>query len=240
MQARNPAALPCILRHMVPPPGRSYAVLKKNEALEPIFLALDREPAWVGRRFGNKQPHGVPRFLYKFRSIRAAERCGAESCKVDPQVATPPSVDRCRDMVVRSELWLSCAADFNDPFDVSAHIVARGDVETRRRRIADLVKKHDPSLTWKQREKKIAELMQRPMDVLREGFRESMANLRNTMGVCSFAGSVRSILMWSHYASEHAGVCLVFRPMSDYRVFAHAQPVEYSDEYPELNCGSAR
>lgn len=41
------------------------------------------------------------------------------------------------------------------------------------------------------------------------------------------------ILMWSHYASNHEGVCLEFRVLKD-SVFANAVPVEYAEEYPKF------
>jgi hypothetical protein len=140
-------------------------------------------------------------------------------------------MDKLRDMLVRSDFWLSSAVDFNDPFDVSSAVLIDGDVQERRRRFTELVNENEPSLTWKQKKERVAKLMQQPHYDLVSHFQTSMVNLRNTMGICSFASSARSILMWSHYASNHRGVCLVFDPMRDYRVFMHAHPVTYSDIY---------
>ena len=54
-------------------------------------------------------------------------------------------------------------------------------------------------------------------------------------GVCSFAGDPRNILMWSHYASNHEGLCLVFEIAKDPKTFLDALAVEYSIDYPIVN-----
>ena len=41
--------------------------------------------------------------------------------------------------------------------------------------------------------------------------------------------------MWSHYAANHEGLCFQFEVAKDIGTFAHAVPVEYSDEYPVVN-----
>jgi hypothetical protein len=57
----------------------------------------------------------------------------------------------------------------------------------------------------------------------------------NQLGVCSFGGDPRNILMWSHYAFYHRGVCLAFEIARDPKRFCHARSVEYSSEYPVVN-----
>lgn len=49
------------------------------------------------------------RFLYKYKSV---------------DETNPTTTDRLRDILVRSRLWLSSPIDFNDPFDMSAKIIA--------------------------------------------------------------------------------------------------------------------
>jgi len=54
-------------------------------------------------------------------------------------------------------------------------------------------------------------------------------------GVFSFAGDPRSILMWSHYASNHTGICIQFEVARDVENMLYAFDVEYSEEYPVIN-----
>ena len=55
------------------------------------------------------------------------------------------------------------------------------------------------------------------------------------IGVCSFSQSRDNILMWSHYASSHGGVCLRFRPTRADEGFYHGSPVAYSVDRPVIN-----
>jgi len=57
------------------------------------------------------------------------------------------------------------------------------------------------------------------------------------IGICSFAGDPRSVLMWSHYAKHHTGLCFIFEVSRDFRTFSQALVVDYSTEFPVANWG---
>ena len=44
-----------------------------------------------------------------------------------------------------------------------------------------------------------------------------------------------NILMWSHYADSHKGVCLKFDILQDLDTFSLTVPVDYNSEYPEFD-----
>ena len=44
-----------------------------------------------------------------------------------------------------------------------------------------------------------------------------------------------NILMWSHYADCHKGVCLKFDLLQDLDIFSLTVPVDYNSEYPEFD-----
>ncbi|MDH5571152.1 MAG: DUF2971 domain-containing protein, partial [Gammaproteobacteria bacterium] len=50
--------------------------------------------------------------------------------------------------------------------------------------------------------------------------------------VCSFSISNTNILLWSHYANSHEGLCIAFDATSS--PFAECLKVKYQDEYPCL------
>ncbi len=160
----------------------------------------------------------LSRFLYKFRVLEPSDNM---------------SLDRMRDIVVRSRLWLSSPVDFNDPFDMSGKFVAEGTVEEKRSRVEGLLKQIGMSQAERDR--------RRPGIVARSNAEfAALAQAGNRRhveltGVCSFGGDPRSILMWSHYTRNHEGLCLQFEVAKDPRVFMQAVPVEYSDEYPVVN-----
>jgi len=128
------------------------------------------------------------RFLYKFRSLFPANET---------------SVDRLRDVLVRSRLWLSSPFDFNDPFDMSAKFIVDGTVTERRRRFEGLLKAQ--GLKRKQIVNELTRLMMKPESEIAEVAQAAWHKKVASTGIYSFGGKPRSILMWSHYASNHKG-----------------------------------
>ena len=87
----------------------------------------------------------------------------------------------------------------------------------------------------KERRERLEQMMKRPDAEMEAGLNEIFRKRSKEIGVCSFAGNARSILMWSHYGSTHAGVCLQFETVLSPRTFTLAHPVEYEKEYPQIN-----
>ena len=74
----------------------------------------------------------------------------------------------------------------------------------RRRRIDELLKQG--GLNFKERGKRTAEWMIKPIAELEKMIQSISQNQVNKNGICSFAGDPLNILMWSHYASNHRGI----------------------------------
>ncbi len=161
---------------------------------------------------------GLSRFLYKYRSV-------------DPSAAD--SINRLKDTLVRSRLWLSSPMDFNDPFDVSAKVVASGTPKERRDRLDDWLKQQ--RLPWKERKRQLREHMKEPVEEFEKKLSIAFRKGQEDVGVFSFAGNPRDILMWSHYAKDHTGICIQFERARDLKVLSHAVPVKYSADYPIVN-----
>ena len=158
-----------------------------------------------------------PRFLYKFRSFDASDST---------------SVERLRDILLQSRLRLSSPTEFNDPYDMAVKIVVEGTAVQIRQRLERLLTVRGMKFAARQRE--LNRMMANQAGVAsraESSFRETI----RAFGVCSFGGDPRSILMWSHYARDHRGVCLQFELARDVRTFAQALPVNYSQDYPILN-----
>jgi DNA-binding phage protein len=158
------------------------------------------------------------RFLYKYKTF-------------DPD--DDRSIERLHDIIVQSRLWLSSPVDFNDPFDMTAHVVATSTKLARRKRMMSLAKER--GIGRQERKFLLRDLRKKPVGEfeteLRNAYQQSLA----TFGVFSFAGDPRSILMWSHYAGDHTGVCLQLERAQDFLTLSSALPVEYSSNYPEVN-----
>lgn len=72
----------------------------------------------------------------------------------------------------------------------------------------------------------------------REYFSKNVTELvtqevRKNTGIYCFTKSEDNILMWSHYANEHKGICLEF-DHSDPDLFTAAK-VNYCCDYPKVN-----
>jgi hypothetical protein len=101
----------------------------------------------------------------------------------------------------------------------------------RRKRFYELFKRSGVGSS--ERKKKLPLLMSKPVAEIEELAQATSRNQTAATGVCSFAGDPLNILMWSHYASNHRGLCLQFDVASDPGLFT--LPVEYSEEYPIVN-----
>jgi Protein of unknown function (DUF2971) len=166
----------------------------------------------------------LSRFLYKFRSLDRSNEM---------------SVDRMRDLVVRSRFWLSSPVDFNDPFDMSAKMVVGGTISERKQRIDQLLKLQ--GVKWSERQKQLPRILSEPDTVLAQRIQATYQQTIEQTGVYSFGGDPRSILMWSHYASNHDGFCLQFEIAKDPETFfKRCVTMKYSEDYPVVNWTTER
>lgn len=105
----------------------------------------------------------------------------------------------------QSKIYLSYASQFNDPFECQADV---------------LIDKDDPLVAGSSR-----------LQILES----ARANLRNMIQIYSMSAANNHMLLWSHYADSHRGVCLGFDAESQDEVFSVAEPVVYKDALPVLD-----
>jgi hypothetical protein len=196
-------------------------------SLEPWLASVEALPYLDRRRVLSKMPKPFPRFLYKYRSLARSTDDSAT-----PGAITATAIDRLRDVIVESALRLSRPSEFNDPFDMSAHIVIEGTPSQKLERYRELAKSQ--KVPYKEIDQAVRQLFLNDHQ-LPEVLRKSVETHRHTTGVYSFAGDPRSILMWSHYAAENTGLCFQFEIAQDVRIFCRAVAVQYRDDYPIIN-----
>jgi len=97
------------------------------------------------------------------------------------------------------KIYLSTPSEFNDPFECQPEV---------------LVDSGDPLVAGKSRLE--------VLDTVR-------ANLRDQMLVYSMSAINNHILMWSHYANSHRGICLGFAADGRDDIFAFAEPIVYQE-----------
>lgn len=162
-----------------------------------------RKHGWFMKEF---LPDGLPRKLCKFSAINTNLLKGLK----------------------KSYLWHSRPSSFNDPFDCYKHLLKFEPTEDD---IIDFcIRNHKEGEI--PLEKQIAFLIQHPERLI-EAQLKSMDDNINGQGICCFAENFQNTLMWSHYAANHAGICLVFDPHKDTSLFM--VKVRYTDEFVPRN-----
>jgi hypothetical protein len=78
------------------------------------------------------------------------------------------------------------------------------------------------------------EWRQQPLE-LRKLLNEAARKAFSRHGVACYAHNPDNLLMWSHYANSHKGLCLKFDVLEDLSQFSPLFKVEYKEEYPVLN-----
>ena len=151
-------------------------------------------------------PEGLPQKLFKFSPIN----------------------DNLIKSLKGGYLWHSRPSTFNDPFDCYKHLLTFEPTEE------DIIDFCTRNFKEGQRplDQQIAELLNHP-GKLAEAQRDSLEDSIKGQGICCFAENFENTLMWSHYATHHSGICLVFEPHLDISLFL--VKVRYTDEFVPKN-----
>ena len=130
-------------------------------------------------------------------------------------------------IITHNELYFPSPNEFNDPFDCKIPIWYEGG---SREDISTMVRNALPELSTDEQNQIIEELLKNPINKLDE----DMLQIRNkNYGICSLTEKKDDILMWSHYAENHSGICLEFKVTTD-SLFGSAQKVKYDESYPVI------
>ena len=161
--------------------------------------------------------HDDPLLLFRYRSLAGEAR------------------DWVKEIIVDSKLYLANPTTFNDPFDSRVHF--------------------SPDLSEKELERKGAELLRREYGLCRQQSRQAIRKANPPYDVQEFLAHMRrvvqqavdrlcmlsmssdpsNILMWSHYADCHRGICLVFDRNGLQPPFAEVLQVVYHEKFPLLD-----
>lgn len=229
-RASAAAARPAILGATAPSPPldraasqfRSYK-LKWSIQLSPADSM--RKVDEMSRREAASFFATYPRFLYKFN-----------------RGDSPRSLEG---LIVSSAAWLSSPLDFNDPFDLRANVDILGSPDERIEFLARRFRRNESANLGNHPDQAKA----RAIQFVRSG--EYLAALQGAfekhaaqIGVACFASpspgctrtsGARDILMWSHYARDHKGLCFQFHTRRSPSFFVKASKVDYKDEVVKIN-----
>lgn len=196
--------------------ARTAHVLSYMMAPPDVFLAFPE----ADRRRDLKD---VPR-LYKYRSL-------------DP--TSTESIQRVRDQIVDDQIWLSCASDFNDPFEGRYRIEIEPSPDIRAKALQRLrgLNPHMSNREWEDATAKVAQAA--PM-VSAPSTDELWDQHDQHMGFFCATSTPRSVTMWAHYAMNHKGFCIQYSAYQDPLLSVCTSAVHYSTDYPVLKAFSDR
>ena len=156
--------------------------------MRPALLAAAASSIGNGRRGECVKTHavqrteGAPTMLYKYCSVATAEKIFRDGA-----------------------VLLKAAAGFNDPFEMNCRIHWPDDDELRRR-----IGRQFPTLSEPKRTAVYEDALRHKREFGDNLPPESRGFILQNAGVSCFSETRESILMWSHYADEHKGVCIGF------------------------------
>jgi hypothetical protein len=150
--------------------------------------------------------------LYKYRSME------------------PMSVAFAKSIVVDSKLYFAAASSFNDPFDTLPSASVDCTIEELKTYYRILTDEFDPRRSDDEKAAFIRNMTSKSHAERLEIAREGLAEAATKATLCSLSARPDSVLMWSHYAANHTGICLRFLFPATW-----AHPVVYAEGRPVLN-----
>jgi hypothetical protein len=143
-------------------------------------------------------------------------------------------------LLVHDELYFPRPMEFNDPFDCCPVLSLKATDDEFATYLNNQYKTRRPHLSRADRRRELSTIKQNlsrthdRTEVL-DNLRTGMNDIVNSAGVLSLSAKHDHILMWSHYANSHRGICLRFQASTITPFFGRAQPVLYEIARPILN-----
>jgi Protein of unknown function (DUF2971) len=116
---------------------------------------------------------------------------------------------------------------------MSAKFVAEGTREQKQARIQAILKR--TTMSRVERRRVAPQVIAQSSEELAATVQDAHRRQVEHAGVYSFAGDPKGVLMWSHYADNHEGICIQFEVAQDMETIGRTVPVEYDDKYPVVN-----
>lgn len=162
----------------------------------------------------------IPERLYKYKSLEGGSRGHVEQALLEGQI------------------YFSSPDKFNDPFDSRVQLVFPKAPENYREYLLGLLNKFRPNLSPDEQETLVGKILEekRPESNpdLQRAIVGDLQRHVDSLGVYCLCEHPDDILMWSHYAGGHAGVCLQFENCVGLVDVPKGVPldVSYSEERP--------
>ncbi len=146
-----------------------------------------------------------PKYLYKYRPVNR----------------------HTLNMISSNEAYFSLPIDFNDPFDcniVPEIIYTSEEFEIF---VNSLKEREDGQVS----QNEIKNLLENPVETLEHNWKGTINNIRNNLRIFCLSAINNNVMMYSHYAEGHKGICLEFL-VSDDPFYGSLDYVRYTEKIP--------
>ena len=147
-------------------------------------------------------------------------------------------------LLSRNEMILSSPASFNDPYDCRLHYTTAGTERQKRAYFKNMSRLIHPEMSKGEVNAyavKFLKRYNRPETNFDELFKEAYYERAcKSFGMVCLTKVPDNILMWSHYASSHSGICLQFESnLKTSSIFWLLKKVYYTQTYPVVDFTTA-
>jgi len=156
-----------------------------------------------------------------------------------------------RDIITQQLFFCSSISNFNDPFDSTIPIDYEGLTQKEKiQSVENHVTNNFPRAIGPERLKLIERVFQEsaiddPEQLQKNHKDVVIPKIEEEIGILSFAGNKKHVLLWSHYACSHSGFCVgidreelqqSLRPLLlTEKKFLKFYDVMYQEDYPKIN-----
>ena len=147
-----------------------------------------------------------PKFLYKYRPINK----------------------HTLNMISECEAYFSLPIDFNDPFDCNIVPEFIYTAEEQKEFLSNLEKNENIT------QKEFDDLLNNPEVTLENAWIKTIENIRNNLRIFCLSEVNNNVMMYSHYADSHKGICLEFLVSGD-PFFDSLDYVRYPNTFPTFH-----
>ena len=155
--------------------------------------------------------------------------------------------------IAEKTIWLAEIASLNDPFECSlqfdnneclrlfftdnkfhATFKKKYEKELTSTDINNIVKSHKPYATYTKicHDKNIILHItpDKQLETIQKRWKQIIEETNQNIRICSFSELYDSLLLWSHYADEHKGICIEYDLFEEDKIRPFLQPIVYSDK----------
>ena len=132
-------------------------------------------------------------------------------------------------IITNSALYFAHTKSFNDPYDCNLLFKQDYDENERNKYVSERQKKDCISTG------SIKRLLSLSSEHFNNVLTKDYNKLMDSIGVLSLSQNETSILMWSHYASNHTGLVFEFDTSLDKEFFEDMDRINYNSTYPSFS-----